>query len=280
VLDLISELKSLREENTILLNNNLILEKDNLNLKREMADLEMDTQITLQAIKTSHYGNIDSTNPTPVNNYQNTNQATNNMIADNLSNDNFNSLRKKYDQLSLDYATLLSKEKAIKENVSKLTLETEIAKNLAEGLKIDLAVSKERITSQLNEIASLEKTAKFLNENMVNLQKEVNSLKLENDHLNKIKKEFEEFKTNNKDGTKSSKEYLELKINYDKIEKLNKTLAHEKDQLLNLKNVLQSQKDILSKEYEKVMKERVEFEINQNKNISIDLDKYVSLEKH
>ena len=150
VLDLISELKALREENSILLNNNMFMEKDNLNLKREMADLEMDTQITLQAIKSSHYGNIDST--TPGNNLMNSysNQAMNNInnnITVNFSNDNFNSLRKKYDQLSLDYATLLSKEKAIKENVSKLTLDNEISKNSVDAYKVDLAVAKEKNTN-------------------------------------------------------------------------------------------------------------------------------------
>ena len=279
VLDLVSELKALREENSILLSNNSILEKDNVNLKREMADLEMDTQITLQAIKSSHYFNIDSTTPgnnqvyngnTLNNNVgvtTNTNKVINNNTS-NFSNDNFNSLRKKFDQLSLDYATLLSKEKATKENISKLNLDSEISKNLIESLKTEITVFKERNTSIINEIASLEKKSKYLQENLTLSQKEVNSLKAENEELMKIKKQFEEFKILNIDGTKSSKEFIELKQCFDKIEKINKTLTHEKDQLMNIKNVLQSQKDTLSKEYEKIRKEKADFETITIKNKS------------
>lgn len=276
VLDLISELKALREENTILLSNNAILEKDNMNLKREMADLEMDTQITLQAIKTSHYGNIDSTTPGNItgisnNNFSNTNVCNNgitniNNVAVNFSNDNFNSLRKKYDQLSLDYTKLLSKEKATKENVSKLTLDYEIAKNCIESLKTELTVFKDRNNSSLNEITSLEKKSKYLNENLSQVQKEATHFKSENEGLNIIKQQFEEFKISNKDDTKSTKEYIELMKNFEKQEKTNKTLTHEKDQLLNIKNVLQTQKDILSKEFEKVRKEKADFELSSLKN--------------
>ena len=247
-----------------------------MNLKREMADLEMDTQITLQAIKTSHYGNIDSTTPGNItgisnNNFSNTNVCNNgitniNNVAVNFSNDNFNSLRKKYDQLSLDYTKLLSKEKATKENVSKLTLDYEIAKNCIESLKTELTVFKDRNNSSLNEITSLEKKSKYLNENLSQVQKEATHFKSENEGLNIIKQQFEEFKISNKDDTKSTKEYIELMKNFEKQEKTNKTLTHEKDQLLNIKNVLQTQKDILSKEFEKVRKEKADFELSSLKN--------------
>jgi len=264
ILDLITELKALREENYILLNNNLFLEKDNLNLKKEMADLEMDTQITLQAIKNSHYGNIDSTTTgnsyIPPNNQTNhSNHYVNNSL---LPNDNYNALKKKFDKLSLDYTTLLSKEKAIKENISKLTLDSEIEKNRSEALKGDLSIQKEKNASLLNEISSLEKSTKYLNETLSNLQREANSLRTENQEMKKVLKEYEELKENSKNGAKTSKDYLELKQDHEKIERTIKSLTHEKDQLLNIKNVLQSQKDTLSKEFEKAIKEKNELEKN------------------
>lgn len=265
ILDLITELKALREENYILLNNNLFLEKDNLNLKKEMADLEMDTQITLQAIKNSHYCNTDSTTPgnSYISNSLNNQQVhyVNNSI---IPNDNYNTLKKKYDQLSLDFTTLLSKEKAIKENVSKLTLDNEIERNRAEALKGDLLLQKEKNTSMLNEISSLEKSTKYLNDSLSNLQKEMSTLKIENQEMKKILKENEDLKESSKNGAILSKEYLELKQTLEKIERTNKTLTHEKDQLLNIKNVLQSQKDTLSKEYEKAIREKNELEKNSS----------------
>jgi len=41
-----------------------------------------------------------------------------------------------------------------------------------------------------------------------------------------------------------------------KLKKQNKTLLHEKEQLLSIKSVLQTQKDVLSKEFEKIKNEK------------------------
>jgi len=65
-----------------------------------------------------------------------------------------------------------------------------------------------------------------------------------------------------------SKEYIELKENYEKIEKQNKTLLHEKEQLLSIKSVLQTQKDVLSKEFEKIKNEKIEVDTNAQKHFS------------
>ena len=55
VTDLIAEIKTLREENNVYMNNMKILEKMNKDIKEEMRNLEEDFQITLESINQNSF---------------------------------------------------------------------------------------------------------------------------------------------------------------------------------------------------------------------------------
>jgi hypothetical protein len=184
VTDLIAEIKTLREENNVYSNNMRLLEKMNNELKDEMRNLEEDFQITLESINShSFIGQDMETNfksqpkiQTPRGDYIN-------------NSTNYFELKKKYDEMRDSHSSLLSKEKALREENRELILSVEILKNSFSELNFENKKIKIELNDKDSELNSQKKTLSIVNESKNKLQQLYDSMTQEN---NKLQKFYEE----------------------------------------------------------------------------------------
>jgi chromosome segregation ATPase len=247
ITDLISEIKTLREENTTILNNMKIMERANRDLKREMKSLEEDFQISLESIN-QHISGISSTN-TPTGTDSTPNRNINNYTSNSASQNA--EMRKKYDELLSNNSLVISKEKALREENKELTLNVVITKNKCDELEIDNKKLNNHVVNLELEIKSLKKSLSILTETFNKSKTDIESLGEQRDILLRERDELvKKLKNINDDGK------LELNSKITELQKQVDNLTYDNKNLIIQRNVLTNQKDILSKEVEKLSRDK------------------------
>jgi hypothetical protein len=261
VTDLIAEIKTLREENNVYMNNMKILEKMNKDIKEEMRNLEEDFQITLESINQNSFTieqDIEKNKTGKLsNNLQQFTQSTpRTMYVNNTLNNtsNFFDLKKKYDELRETNSSLLSKEKALREENKELVLNVEILKNNCNELTFENKKLRADLFDKEQEMVAIKKSLNLISETKNKLQSNYETLLEENKILKTFKDEnsqlIEKSKNINED------EINNLKNKISEIQKQNETLTYENKNLMLQRNLLTNQKDAIAKEFDKLKKEK------------------------
>lgn len=283
VTDLIAEIKTLREENNVYMNNMKILEKMNKDIKEEMRNLEEDFQITLESINQNSFTieqDIEKNKSGKYNFAQITQSTPRTMYVNNTLNNtsNFFDLKKKYDELRDTNSSLLSKEKALREENKELLLNVEILKNNCNELNFENKKLRADFFDKEQELVSLLKSVTLITENKNKLQSNFDILFEENKYLKIFKDEnkqlIEKTKVINED------EIINLKHKFSELQKLNETLTYENKNLMLQRNLLTNQKDAIAKEFDKLKKEKNQQEETFN-NLSEEIEnlKFILKEK-
>jgi len=266
VTDMMSEIKTLKEENYIFSKNVRIREKEIERLKNEMRSLEEDFQITLTSINQSVYGICDE-----IGNESSkiTTPSSSNNNSSKKDDKTYNELKAKYDELRESFSKLSAKEKAISEKNREFLTEMEILKNNINEQKNEIKTLHDKLTEKTSESNSIYKSHKILEENNTKLKKELEALKDDNKNLEKTKLEMEGLKTKfgNIDEIEKIKTQLEEdKKKYQKIEFENSSLIQQRDKLAK-------QNTTTLKEFEKMKKEQDKHNevLLQEKNTSSNL---------
>ena len=286
VTDLITEIKTLREENNVLINNMKYLEYTNGNLKKEMKDLEQEFQISLETINNSMRSAISNDNIQKRASYpeniginqgkdfgnkiivgRSSIKTSNQGSLNNSSKEilNYSELKIKFDDLKELNLNLISKEKALREENQELILKLEINKNnLA-----DLTAENKKVKSELNQlnidILSINKNSSVLLDQKNKIQNKLDLIEKECEDLSLTKSQLEAtLKLLENEGNSHAKSHNDSNDKkLDEFSKKNETLSYELKNLIIQRNLLTTQKDILTKELEKFKKEKLKNENSQ-----------------
>lgn len=277
IIDLISEIKTLKEENQILINNSLVYEKENLILKEELKDLEEDFQLTIQQINSiSTKLEFTSEDDKITKNYNvnhsdliNTGNHYNNLIN---KSENLLDIKNKYDELNLQYSNLLSKEKALRED--NQNFQNKIDCYNGEILESNFKNSElsNKINELKNENLSIQKANNFLTElnNKISSERDdfYEKLKIANQKLDIIEHLNDNQSKKDIEIERLKREILGLE---EKFEKISYDFSNLKIQY----SVLKSQKDDITSEIKILLNEK---ELIKSKFIQKEND-YVELEE-
>ena len=240
VTDLIGELKTLKEENTILMKNMKYLEFVNKKLNSDMKNLEEDFQITLEKINGADLRVEEEME-------KNAKKGGKTFSAGTAAN-SLVDWKKRYDDINSSLTSLKAKEKALREEKKEFLLQEEINKNLLEKNKGEIKALKDQISNSENENGILNKNLKIVREENSKMKTEVASIK----ELNiKLSKEIETVRSSKNEAEKIQT----IQSQMDEIKKQNEKLEYENKNLIIQRNLLSNQKSDLAKEFEKQKKE-------------------------
>jgi hypothetical protein len=246
ITDLISEIKTLREENSTILHNMKILEKANRSLKQEMKSLEEDFQSSLESINT-HISGVSYETPSGVGNSQ--------VIAGRGGSGNntntHSDLRRKYDELLANNSLLISKEKALREENKDIKSNSAVVKNKSDEIEMDNKKLSSQIVNLELEIKSLKKSLSMLNETYSKSKKDLDTV---NEQKEKLQKDHTEMSVK-VDSVKTSG-FEELSAKTTELQKKIESLGYDNKSLISQRDILTKQKDAFSKEVEKLTKEK------------------------
>ena len=281
ITDLIGQLKTLNEENTIMMKNMKILERVNKKLHLDLKNLEEDFQITLEKINESDLNIEDEINKNQKvinNNYNNGNNVNNN---NNLKKSNFGNnssllnsdWKKKYEEMNNLYNALLAKEKALSEEKNDYINKEENNKNIIEKYKIELSELKEKNSNLDNDLKIVNKNYTIITEEKTKLNTEIFKLKNENEELRKSNNKL-------KENLNQISKYKELEELVNKYKKENEKLLFDNKNLILQRNLLSNQRTDALKELEKLknLKTSKESEINSLK-LEVENSKKLEIER-
>jgi hypothetical protein len=265
VTDLISEIKTLREENIVYMKNMKNLERVNRELKLEMQNLEEDFQITLESINLNSLQiekDIEANKNSKILSHKTLNIGTTTNLSDSTSTID---VKKQNEELRINNSSLMSTEKALREDLKANYLQLEIMKNNCKEVLEDC----KKLRAELNqrEVDSLAFTKSFeaMKDSKNNLQLQYEQLSLEN---KKYKTFYETYANSIEDHKKESEEVIkDLKEKLSEINKAKESLLYENKNLIVQRNLLTNQKEIISKELEKLKKEKTCEEETRSKNL-------------
>jgi len=258
ITDLIGQLKTLNEENTIMLKNMKILERVNKKLHSDLKNLEEDFQITLEKINETDLHIEDDINK----NQKYNNNNNNNKI--NLGNNNSSLLnsdwKKKYEEMNNLYNALLAKEKALSEEKNDYINKEENNKNIIEKYKNELNDLKEKNSNLDNDLKIVNKNYSIVSEEKSKLNNELQKLKFQNDELTKSNNKL-------KENLNQISKFKELEELVNKYKKENEKLVFDNKNLILQRNLLSNQRSDALKELEKLknLKSSKDTEINSLK---------------
>ena len=279
ITDLIGQLKTLNEENTIMMKNMKILERVNKKLHLDLKNLEEDFQITLEKINESDLNIEDEINKNQKvinNNYNNGNNVNNNIKKSNFGNNSslLNSdWKKKYEEMNNLYNSLLAKEKALTEEKNEYINKEENNKNIIEKYKIELSELKEKNSNLDNDLKIVNKNYTIITEEKTKLNTEIFKLKNENEELRKSNNKL-------KENLNQISKYKELEELVNKYKKENEKLLFDNKNLILQRNLLSNQRTDALKELEKLknLKTSKESEINSLK-LEVENSKKLEIER-
>lgn len=281
ITDLIGQLKTLNEENTIMMKNMKILERVNKKLHLDLKNLEEDFQITLEKINESDLNIEDEINKNQKvinNNYNNGNNVNNNNYIKKSNFGNNSSLlnsdwKKKYEEMNNLYNSLLAKEKALTEEKNEYINKEENNKNIIEKYKIELSELKEKNSNLDNDLKIVNKNYTIITEEKTKLNTEIFKLKNENEELRKSNNKL-------KENLNQISKYKELEELVNKYKKENEKLLFDNKNLILQRNLLSNQRTDALKELEKLknLKTSKESEINSLK-LEVENSKKLEIER-
>lgn len=232
VTDLIMELKTLKEENTILMKNLKYLEYINKKLNEEKKNLEEDFQITLSTINCSNLnGDISDRYHTSKDQYIGKKSFGNSKAA----NKKFPNISGDYETLLQEYNSIKAKETAWKEERDEYNKKIENYSNTNEKQAKDIEVLKKKISILENDINVMGKS-------------NLNLSQINQENLSKIESLINSQKINENKVENKKVEILEEEL--EKIKKENDKLTYENKNLLIQRNLLNNQKSDISKKCE------------------------------
>jgi hypothetical protein len=192
------------------------------------------------------------------NNKINLRSSSTNVLNINNNTENYLDLKLKYDELKELNLNLISKEKALREENQDLVLRLEISKNSIEDLTNENKKLKENLNQSNSDLNSLNKNSQILVEQKNKLLLERENVEKEKQMLSKKNSELI-LKLEYLEKTLNMQEKNQSEINEKKIEDLNKkneNLNYEIKNLIIQRNLQISQKDNLTKEFEKIKNEK------------------------
>jgi len=249
VTDLITEIKTLREENIVIINNMKYYESLNSNLRKEMKDLEEEFQISLESINNSMRINSISNIENSKNSNKNSNDKNSN--SDINLNKNNNAIcnfcsngRNSVGNLK-DNCNLVSPNIPRGSTGNKYNIPNHNSSKNENGNFLDLKIKYDELKDVNLNLVSKEKALREENQDLL-LKLEIGK-NTNNDLTNEIKKLKVDFnqtnldlKSLNKNSQILSEQKNKLQIKYDSLEK-------ERDNLLDLKNILSLKVENLEK---------------------------------
>ena len=274
ITDLIGQLKTLNEENTILLKNMKILERVNKKLHTDLKNLEEDFQITLEKINETDLHIEDDMNKNQK--YNNNNNSNNNNKNSNLGNNSslLNSdWKKKYEEMNNLYNALLAKEKALSEEKNDFINKEENNKNIIEKYKNELNDLKEKNSNLDNDLKIVNKNYSIVSEEKSKLNTELQKLKNQNEELTKSNNKL-------KENLNQISKFKELEELVNKYKKENEKLVFDNKNLILQRNLLSNQRSDALKELEKLknLKNTKDTELNSLK-LEIENSKKLEVER-
>ena len=246
ITDLIGQLKTLNEENTIMLKNMKILERVNKKLHTDLKNLEEDFQITLEKINETDLHIEDDINKNQKYYNNNNNKISNLGNNTSLLNSDW---KKKYEEMNNLYNALLAKEKALSEEKNDYINKEENNKNIIEKYK-----------NELNDLKIVNKNYSIVSEEKSKLNNELQKLKFQNDELTKSNNKL-------KENLNQISKFKELEELVNKYKKENEKLVFDNKNLILQRNLLSNQRSDALKELEKLknLKSSKDTEINSLK---------------
>ena len=268
VIDLISEIKTLREENNVLMHNSNYYATENNSLKRELKDLEDDFQMTLEQLNNPNI-KIEIDNDRDLRNI--TTNIDTSRILNNTVNNNLLDIKKQYDDLSVSHSSLISIQKALREENKSLQNKLDLSKNHSIDLNKEVVELNNKLSIMKEQSSILQKSNNFLTD--LN-----NKITIERDDSLNEKKELKQkidFLTlsQNNDKNKDSEEKTYLKEENNQLKVKLEKIEYDNSNFKIQNNMLKSQKDELIKEMTKYKNERDELAlvIKNQKDMKIDL---------
>lgn len=252
VIDLITEIKNVNEENSILLHNSKFYQVENYRLKKELKELEDDFQFTMEQINNTNLKldlNVNQSNKGNEINLNKNKDKEKEIKESNIE------LKKQIEELKTINSSSISKEKAIREELKKFKIDYEIINNKYENLINELNGAIKTQSDKDGEIQSLKKANLYLSE-LNNRNNEVINEITENNRKNELliidlnKKLSSDYSENTKiELTNLKADCFELKARYDEA-------IHENQQLKVQINVFKNQKDQIAKELNLLIKDK------------------------
>ncbi len=270
ITDLIGQLKTLNEENTILLKNMKILERVNKKLHIDLKNLEEDFQITLEKINETDLHIEDDINKNQKYNNNNNNKISNFGNNTSLLNSDW---KKKYEEMNNLYNALLAKEKALSEEKNDFINKEENNKNIIEKYKNELNDLKEKNSNLDNDLKIVNKNYSIVSEEKSKLNTELQKLKNQNEELTKSNNKL-------KENLNQISKFKELEELVNKYKKENEKLVFDNKNLILQRNLLSNQRSDALKELEKLknLKNSKDTELNSLK-LEIENSKKLEVER-
>ena len=270
ITDLIGQLKTLNEENTILLKNMKILERVNKKLHTDLKNLEEDFQITLEKINETDLHIEDDINKNQKYYNNNNNKISNLGNNTSLLNSDW---KKKYEEMNNLYNALLAKEKALSEEKNDFINKEENNKNIIEKYKNELNDLKEKNSNLDNDLKIVNKNYSIVSEEKSKLNTELQKLKNQNEELTKSNNKL-------KENLNQISKFKELEELVNKYKKENEKLVFDNKNLILQRNLLSNQRSDALKELEKLknLKNSKDTELNSLK-LEIENSKKLEVER-
>ena len=246
VIDLITEIKTLQEENLVLLHNSKHFELQNVKLRNELNELEEDFHFTMEQLNNPNL-HIELDKEVKVNKKEETNKSSSGSLFD---------LKKQIEDMKVIQSSLTSKERALREENQNLSVELDVYKNKFNSLLKEFEELKSQIEAKQDEINSLSNSNSYfleLNNKIKNDLSEVNNKHEElTKQYNYVNQQLK-LKSSNDNGELSKLKVLNLELNT-RLE----NLEYEKQTASIQVNMFKTQKDEIMKEHSITVKESQE----------------------
>ncbi len=257
VTDLITEIKTLREENVVLINNMKYYENLNVNLRKEMKDLEEEFQISLESINNSM--RINS-----INDINNHDRNKNNQISSIEKNNNSNNICSNCSnsKKTSSYNIPLYNNKGNKiETSNKTNLRGSNYNVMENGNYLDIKIKYDELKEVNLNLVSKEKALREENKDLLlKIEISKNSLNEISNENKKLKNDLNQCNSDLQSVNKNSQILLEQK---NKMQIKCEQLQKEKDELFIRNSELESKLNKNQKEENLVVKNQND--INEKK---------------
>jgi chromosome segregation ATPase len=243
VTELITEVKSLQEANSIYHKNMKKLELVNRRLREDMKNLEEDFQITLSQINNSNLGIAADVNKN-WEQHASSHSSFNSKQKGNLNRNISSTYNKEYDELHAKYNALKAKEKAMLEEKEELLLNAEKNKTIQTQNDKEIKELKLQLEKANQDLKIQTKNAEILRQQTSEYQSQI-------EQLSQAKTKLQSEMNNKITNIETQNELAKIKTELEQTKKQNEKVQYENKNLIVQRNLLSNQKADLTKEFEK-----------------------------